>query len=271
VQRLRRRLNAIEALQGKTRAGDEAGPVHDQEPLIMRLSLPAAFAQFLLLAGLASLPGLGRAQVAFDTSRIGGVPVTKQVRTFRDLRFREMVPQHYDFSCGSAALASVLHYGYGLDVSETELIKKMLVGANPKEVVKNGFSMLDMKRYVESIGFRGHGFRIKPEALYQLQMPVIALMEIRGYRHFVVVKGASAGRVFIADPALGHRVVFENDFVKGWNGVVLAIVGNTPMQANSFLMRDRGSLALKRRMDALDRATTPPPVLEFGLLRADLF
>lgn len=226
--------------------------------------------QILLLAGLIGLPGLGQAQVAFDATRIGSVPVTKQIKTFRDLRYREMMQQHYDFSCGSAALASLLHYGYGLDVSETELIKKMLVGADPKEVVKNGFSMLDMKRYVESIGFRGHGFRIKPDALYRLQIPVIALMDIRGYRHFVVVKGASAGRVFIADPALGHRVVFERDFVKGWNGVVLAVVGNQPMQANSFLMRDRGSLALKRRMDVLDRATTPPPVLEFGLLRADL-
>lgn len=236
----------------------------------MRWSSRFATLQGLLLAGLIGLPGLGRAQMAFDATRIGSAPVTVQVKTFRDLRFREMMPQHYDFSCGSAALASLLHYGYGMDVSETELIKKMLVGADPKEVVKNGFSMLDMKRYVESIGMRAHGYRIKADALYQLQVPVIALMEVKGYRHFVVVKGASAGRVFIADPALGHRVVFERDFVKGWNGVVLAVLGNQPMKANSFLMQDRGSLALKRRMDVLDRATTPPPVLEFGLLRADM-
>lgn len=237
----------------------------------MRLPSPIVFLQVLLLAGLFGLSTAARAQMAFDTTRIGFAPATVQIKTFRDLRYREMMQQRYDFSCGSAALASLLHYGYGLDVSETELIKKMLVGADPKEVVKNGFSMLDMKRYVESIGYRGHGFRIKPDALYQLQMPVIALMEVRGYRHFVLVKGASAGRVFIADPALGHRVVFEKDFVKSWNGVVLAVVGDKPMLASSFLMRDRGSLALKRRMDALDRATTPPPVLEFGLLRADMF
>ncbi|MCL1636014.1 C39 family peptidase [Luteimonas sp. SX5] len=235
----------------------------------MRLPLRLAIPKILLLAVTIGLPGLGMAQTAFDVTRIGSVPVTKQVKTFRDLRYREMMQQHYDFSCGSAALATLLHYGYGIEVSETDLIKKMLVGADPKEVVKNGFSMLDMKRYVESIGYRGHGFRIKPDALYQLQMPVIALMEVRGYRHFVLVKGASAGRVFIADPALGHRVVYEKDFVKGWNGVVLAVVGDKPMLADSFLMRDRGSLALKRRMDVLDRATTPPPVLEFGLMRAD--
>lgn len=217
------------------------------------------------------LAGAAQAQAVLDASRIGSVPVTKQVKTFRELRFRELMPQKYDFSCGSAALASLLNYGYGKQVTEVGLIKDMMVGADPKEVVKNGFSMLDMKRYAETIGMRAHGYRIGADALYQLQMPVIALMEIKGYKHFVLVKGASAGRVFIADPALGHRVVFERDFVQGWNGIVLAVVGDQPMRADSFLMRDRGSLALKRRMDTLDRATTPPPVLEFGLVRADLF
>lgn len=233
-------------------------------------SLKLAVAKILLLAGSIGLPGLAMAQTAFDATRIGSAPVVKKIKTFRDMRYRDMMQQHYDFSCGSAALATLLNYGYGMNITETGLIEKMLVGADPKEVVKNGFSMLDMKRYVESIGMRGHGYRIKPDALYQLQMPVIALMEVRGYRHFVLVKGASAGRVFIADPALGHRVVYEKDFVKGWNGVVLAVVGDKPILADSFLMRDRGSLALKRRMDVLDRATTPPPVLEFGLIRADL-
>jgi len=215
--------------------------------------------------------GTAQAQVAFDTSRFSGVPVNKQVKTFRDLRFRELMQQKFDFSCGSAALASLLNYGYGKQVTEVELITKMMVGADPKEVVKNGFSMLDMKRYAESIGMRAHGYRIGSDALYQLQMPVIALMDVRGYKHFVLVKGASAGRVFVADPALGHRVLFERDFVQGWNGIVLAVVGDQPMHADSFLMRDRGSQALKRRMETLDRATTPPPVLEFGLVRTDLF
>jgi hypothetical protein len=94
-------------------------------------------------------------------------------------------------------------------------------------------------------------------------------MDINGYKHFVLVKGASAGRVFVADPALGHRVVLEADFVKSWNGIVLAVLGDTPIRADSFLVRDRGSQALKGRTDALDRATTPTPLLEFGLVRAD--
>lgn len=221
---------------------------------------------------LSVVASLAQAQTALDASRIGSAPVIKQVRTFRDLRYRELIPQRYDFSCGTAALATLLQYGYGYQgVSEVELIKRMMVGVDTKQIVANGFSMLDMKRYVESIGLQAHGFRIESDALYRLKMPVITLMDIKGYKHFVLVKGAEAGRVFIADPALGHRVVFEDDFIKSWNGIVFAVIADRPLRADSFLVNNRTSPALLRRVDALDRATAPPRVVEFGLVVADLF
>ena len=224
-----------------------------------------------LLAGLSLAPGAGHAQTAFNAGQLGTAPVSKQVRTFRDLRFRELMPQQYDFSCGSAALGSVLQYGYGIETDEQEMIRRMMVGVDPRQVVQNGFSMLDMKRYVETLGLRAHGFKIEPDALYRLQMPVIALLDLRGYKHFVVVKGASAGRVFVADPALGHRVMSEADFVAGWNGIVLAVVGDTPMHADSYLVSSNSSNALGHRVDALDRATTQPQIVELGLVYMDLF
>ncbi|QWP77723.1 C39 family peptidase [Lysobacter sp. K5869] len=216
----------------------------------------------------------GERYSAVDLTRLTGAtatPVVKPMRTLRDLRYRELLRQRYDFSCGSAALASLLHYGYGLDVDEPALIEKMMVGVDPHEVVRNGFSMLDMKRYVEGIGLRAHGFRIDADALYRLQMPVIALLDIRGYRHFVVVKGAAGGRVFVADPALGHRVMPEAEFVRGWNGIVLAVVGDKPMRADSYLVGDRSSPALRRRGDALERATAAPRAVEYTLSLYDLF
>lgn len=232
--------------------------------------LLAVVATLLLwsMAGIADV----RAQSSHGIGALTGVaPAHKSVRSLRDLRYRELVQQRYDFSCGSAALASLLHYGYGMDVSEQELIKQMMVGADPEEVVRNGFSMLDMKRYVEAVGMRAHGYRIEANALYRLQVPVIALLDIKGYRHFVLVKGASAGRVYVADPALGHRVMVEDDFVAGWNGIVLAVVADTPIRSDSYLVTSHDSPALKRRVDALDHATTPPPVVEFGLVVTDLF
>ncbi|WP_189457364.1 C39 family peptidase [Cognatilysobacter bugurensis] len=237
-------------------------------------STRASLWQLVVLAALLVCPALACAQTAVDLGRLTGpvaAPIKKQVRTLRDLRFRDLTPQRYDFSCGSAALATLLEHGYGIETNETDLIKHMLVGADAKDVVKNGFSMLDMKRYVSTIGMRAHGFKIEPDALYRLQMPVIALLDLKGYKHFVVVKGAAAGRVFIADPALGHRVMPEADFVRGWNNVVLAIVADRPMRTDSYLLNSRTSPALARRVDALDRATSPPRLVEFGLVYADLF
>lgn len=230
---------------------------------------------WMLLAVIAALPGIARADDAptrLDTAGlVPDAPLSKRMHSLRDMRYRDLVRQGYDFSCGTAALATVLRYGYGIDVSEAGLIKQMLTKDNAREVLKSGFSMLDMKQYVEKHGMRAHGFRIEPQSLYQLQIPVIALMEVNGYRHFVVVKGAAAGRVMVADPAMGHRVVYERDFVKGWNGIVLAVVAEAPFRTDSWLARDRQSNALALRGDALGRVTAPVPLVELGLVRADLF
>lgn len=226
----------------------------------------------LALAAAAALAvPVARAESRVELAALIGVGGQKSMRTLRDMRFLDMTPQRYDFSCGSAALATLLSSGYGLKTTEEDLIRWMMEGADTREIIRNGFSMLDMKRYVEHLrGFRAHGFKVDADALYRLQMPVIALLDVKGYKHFVVVKGASAGRVFVADPSLGHRVMNEQDFVAGWNGILLAVVGDRPL-ADSYLVRGRESPALARRTEALGIASMPVPVVELGLVRADLF
>ena len=222
-------------------------------PLLLTLLAPASFAQSPVDVGL-----------------LGAAPLDKPVRTFRDLRYRDIVRQQFDFSCGSAALATLLRGTYGMEADEKDLIRKMITRDNAKRVVQQGFSMLDMKRYVETTGMHAQGFRIDSKALYRLQIPVVALQDYKGYKHFVVIKGAEAGRVYVADPALGHRVVSEEEFAKGWNGIVLAVTGDRPLVA-SAIVDGRGSPALRGRVDALGRATMPVPVVELGLVRTDLF
>jgi hypothetical protein len=188
----------------------------------------------------------------------------------RDIRYGHIVSQRYDYSCGSAALATLLKYGYGIDIPEPELIQRMMAFSTPEVVVKNGFSMLDMKHFVETIGLRGRGFRVNLDALYHLQIPVLVLMNIGGYEHFVIVKHAENGRVFIADPALGNRIVLDQDFVASWNGLVFAVLGK-PFKENSELLQDTVSLALKLRERALDASTAATPFVDYGLSKADWF
>ncbi|MFM0041527.1 C39 family peptidase [Paraburkholderia sediminicola] len=210
------------------------------------------------------------AQAHIDTSTFVGVPLTKTVRSMRDIRYNHIVNQQFDYSCGAAALATLLKYGYGIDIPETELIRRMMVFSTPEVVVKNGFSMLDMKKFVETIGLRGRGFRVNADALEHLQIPVMVLMNIDGYEHFVIVKHAQEGRIFIADPALGNRIVLKEDFAKTWNGLVFAVLGK-PFKEDSPLLQDNESLALKLRANALANGTAATPFVEYGLIKADLF
>jgi predicted double-glycine peptidase len=210
------------------------------------------------------------AQSTIDTTNLAGVPLTKTVRSMRDIRYSHIISQKFDYSCGAAALATLLNYGYGVNISEPELISKMMAFSKPEIVVKNGFSMLDMKKFVETIGLRGRGFRVNTDALHHLRIPVMVLMNINGYEHFVIVKHAEDGRIFIADPALGNRIVMEEDFVKTWNGLVFAVLGK-PFREDSPLLQDNESLAERLRASALTTSSAATPFVDFGLSKADWF
>ena len=56
----------------------------------------------------------------------GGTLVYKPVQSIRERRFANIVQQKTDFSCGAAALATVLKQAYWLDVDEAHIIEGML-------------------------------------------------------------------------------------------------------------------------------------------------
>src|SRR5699024_9500218 len=117
------------------------------------------------------------------------------------------VRQEKDFSCGAASVATILKFAYDRDVSREQVLHGMLRMSDPASVRVRGFSMLDMKRYVEALGFRGVGYRVTLEKLLQVRVPVIILLNMNGYEHFVVLRKTAPGHVFVADPALGNRML----------------------------------------------------------------
>lgn len=199
----------------------------------------------------------------------GGLLVYKQVQSIRERKFSDIVEQKTDFSCGAAALATVLRQAYWLDVDEEHIIKGMLVNADQNLVRTQGFSMLDMKRYIESIGMRARGYKIPPEKLDAVSIPVVVLMDIRGYKHFVVLQRADKDWVYIGDPVLGHKRYSHADFVNGWNGIVFAIVGPGYDKAN--VLRDPPApLTAKNKLDEFS-PVRDAELMEFGFIQSDFF
>lgn len=177
----------------------------------------------LVAAAVLTVVGLAApaaAQVAFSQ---GGGNYSVQVISYRDIPFRTVVRQDYDYSCGSAALATLLRYHYGRDVAEREVFVYMYENGNREAIERVGFSLLDMKRYLQTHGFESDGFRMSLDALEEAGAPAIVVINQQGYRHFVVLKGMADGRVLVGDPALGLKTYSREEFTSMWNGIAFLI------------------------------------------------
>jgi len=188
----------------------------------------------VLLAGalcaLASLSLPAAAQVR--THGEAGGSFTVSVLSWRDIPFRSVVRQQYDYSCGSAAIATLLRHHYGLEVREAQVFQSMYARGDQERIQRVGFSMLDMRAYLERAGFQADGLRLSLDRLATLGVPAIALITHDDYRHFVVVKGVSDTEVLVGDPTFGLQRYTRAEFEDVWNGVVLA-VRRAPEQASA--------------------------------------
>lgn len=178
-------------------------------------------------AGSVAVPGLGG-------------DIYLEVDSFQERKFSSILRQQYDYSCGSAALASLLSYHYGHPVSEQEVFGEMLAMADLEKVRREGFSMLDMKKYLESQGYLADGFRLGLQGLRErVGLPLIVLVTIEGYRHFVVVKGISDQEVLIGDPTRGMMIYSHEQFQAQWDGISFVIRSHLDQGRATFRPRDQ--------------------------------
>jgi predicted double-glycine peptidase len=142
--------------------------------------------------------------------------------TRRDLA---VVRQQWDYSCGLAALATLLTYDYQTPVGEAALLEA-LQARSPQggpAFQQSGVSLADLAWLARQRGFRAAGLALPPSALARLERPAIVYLEQQGMPHFVVLRGLTAGgAALIADPAYGNRrtkgETFRRQFLPGGAG-----------------------------------------------------
>jgi uncharacterized protein len=163
----------------------------------------------LLLAGFAP----SKSAIAVDPSR--------PVKSLLEMRHDRVTIQNWDLSCGAAALGTILNHQYGDSVTEREIAKGMISRdkylENPSLVKRRfGFSLLDLKTYVDQRGYKGIGYgKLELDDLIE-RAPLIVPIGTRGYNHFVVFRGMRGNRVLIADPAWGNRTLTIDEFDDAW-------------------------------------------------------
>jgi hypothetical protein len=164
------------------------------------------------------------------------VDIQLEMKTALDIEKTNVISQKYDYSCGSAALATLLRYHLAEDFSETHIIHGLLkYGDKEKIIERRAFSLLDMKKFVNAIGYQGVGYKAEIEDLDTLNMPCILPMELYGYRHFTVFKDIYKGHVFLADPFRGNTSYPISEFKKMWHQNVIFVVYPTGQEQLTLL------------------------------------
>jgi predicted double-glycine peptidase len=154
----------------------------------------------------------------------GGGSFTLPIDSMKQVRFGTIVRQEQDWSCGSAAVATLLTYHYNHPMTEAEALSAMFARGNQAKIRREGFSLLDIKRFLEALGYQANGFETSIDRLARVNVPAIVIINDNGYNHFVVVKGLRHGNVLLGDPAKGNRVVSRTAFDAMWQSRIVFVI-----------------------------------------------
>jgi predicted double-glycine peptidase len=171
-------------------------------------------------------PRVGQTPLSVIPIRTGNLSGATPIRSWKELRDRNVVLQRFDYSCGAGALATLMRYYFDDRVSEEEILVGILGPMNQKEIrdrETNGLSLLDLKNYSERRGYQAVGVKLKYAGLPELKGPVLIHLERKDYRHFAVLKGVRGDRVYLADPSLGNVRLSIDRFAKEWTGIALVL------------------------------------------------
>ncbi|MFN2173847.1 MAG: C39 family peptidase [Candidatus Promineifilaceae bacterium] len=166
--------------------------------------------------------------------------LTRPVQSLIENRQQHVVLQQWDLSCGAAALATILRYQHGVPVTERSVALGLI---DREEYIKNpdlvrfrqGFSLLDMRRYVDGLGYEGIGLGQLTLSDLFARAPIIVPVNLQGYPHFVIFRGGTLKTVLIADPAFGNITMSVDKFLRGW--IDYKDIGHT-----GFIVTKEGSL-----------------------------
>jgi ATP-binding cassette subfamily B protein len=126
-----------------------------------------------------------------------------------------LVRQAESADCGAACVSMACKH-FGLPGS--------LVRINERAKVSDrGATLESLALAAEHMGLIAKGVRTTFRSLRGMELPVVAHWK---NRHFLVVYGMAADRVWIADPAKGFRKMDRETFEVGWNGHCLTLAPN---------------------------------------------
>ena len=199
--------------------------------------------------------------------RDGNHIIQRRVWSYQELKQRNIVMQKKDFSCGAAALATVVRYFWDDEASEEfylEELAKMLTVEEGRDRVENGLTLTDLRRVAVKTGYQASIGKLEFSKLVKSKMPLVVGLSLDEYDHFVVYRGFDGYWVYLADPIRGNVRVAGFEFVQQWQKNAILVVAKpnqTPPETSplNVSMRDICLGRLNRQYVRKQMTARPDP------------
>jgi predicted double-glycine peptidase len=157
--------------------------------------------------------------------------------SYKELAERQIVMQQQDYSCGAAALATIVRYYWGDDVGEAkflDLLPGLLTPEQMEDRLKNGLTLTDLRNVCNKAGYQATMAKVKFEELAQGKVPVVVGIKAgKVHEHFVVFRGTDWAWAYLADPIRGNIRLPVGEFINQWqkNAILIVAKPDTPVKA----------------------------------------
>jgi uncharacterized protein len=163
--------------------------------------------------------------------------------SYQELQRRNIVMQAYDYSCGAAAVATILRYYWEDPITEKQILNTLLKTMTIDEVkdrTKKGMSITDLRRASVEMGYLASIGTMTFAELSQSKIPLVVPIKVKEFDHFVVYRGVADGRVYLADPVRGNIRPTVSEFRNQWQKKAILVVikkGETPRSSSPLSIR----------------------------------
>jgi predicted double-glycine peptidase len=192
--------------------------------------------------------------------------IQKRICSYQELQRRNIVMQQRDYSCGAAALATLVKFYWGDPVTEETFLNAvdqvLKDPADRLDRIKNGLTITDLRRAAVAEGYLASIGKLSIQQLRESKAPLLVGIVVDEFDHFVVYRGADDYYVYLADPARGNLRLPIWEFRCIWQKNAVLVVAKPDMDpptwsALSVRPEERYLGALNRQM--VRREMTKPP------------
>lgn len=150
------------------------------------------------------------------------------ITPYRTLRYEGVIGQTNYYTCGPAAVATLLTHYYGQPTAESEILElseKAMAGSG-KSPEEKGVTALALRQALADKGIQARGMRLTLASLADYfrkgGLPVV-LHVTKPQMHYVLAVGMVGDWVILADPSWGRRIQPLGALVneQGFSGVTL--------------------------------------------------